>query len=195
MDFNSIQLEDILFLTYRTQKAIPKKSCPILRWFPTEPRVNKEDELGVMWINPFHPINRELLVYPILVVLIWVDGAIMKLCLDWVRLPSQYDPSLFISYAQGHTTILLVYVDDILITGSNQSFLHTCITKRLWHNSKPSRVIPRKCSFRKVLSCFSFECSFSRQPAEASLKSTYSLDTFMPSLPPVSLSPCCCSFS
>lgn len=41
---------------------------------------------------------------------------------------SQYDPSLFISYAQGHTTILLVYVDDILITGSNQSFLHTCIS-------------------------------------------------------------------
>ncbi|KAJ4753743.1 hypothetical protein LUZ62_088148 [Rhynchospora pubera] len=32
---------------------------------------------------------------------------------------SQYDPSLFISHAHNHITMVLVYVDDIIITGSN----------------------------------------------------------------------------
>lgn len=40
---------------------------------------------------------------------------------------SQYDPSLFILHSQCHITILLVYVDDILITGSNSTFITTCI--------------------------------------------------------------------
>lgn len=39
---------------------------------------------------------------------------------------SHYDPSLFIHHSQGHTTILLVYVDDLVLTGSDPSFLEAC---------------------------------------------------------------------
>ncbi|KAJ4793674.1 hypothetical protein LUZ62_044920 [Rhynchospora pubera] len=42
---------------------------------------------------------------------------------------SQYDPSLFISHHDNHLTIILVYVDDILITGSSP----TLITKYINH--------------------------------------------------------------
>jgi len=40
---------------------------------------------------------------------------------------SQYDPSLFISHQHGHITIMLVYVDDIIITGSNSQWVTSCI--------------------------------------------------------------------
>ncbi|KAJ4776116.1 hypothetical protein LUZ62_060373 [Rhynchospora pubera] len=43
--------------------------------------------------------------------------------LDFHFHESQYDPSLFISHANNHITIILVYVDDILITGSSISFI------------------------------------------------------------------------
>ena len=42
-------------------------------------------------------------------------------------LASSYDPSLFVHHSNGHTTILLVYVDDILLTGSNSAFLTSCL--------------------------------------------------------------------
>ncbi|KAJ1695555.1 hypothetical protein LUZ63_012253 [Rhynchospora breviuscula] len=42
---------------------------------------------------------------------------------------SQYDPSLFFAHNKGHTTIVLVYVDDILITGSNPQFVKSCMTQ------------------------------------------------------------------
>jgi Reverse transcriptase (RNA-dependent DNA polymerase) len=41
---------------------------------------------------------------------------------------SCYDPSLFISHSHVHTTMLLVYVDDILITGSNNTHINQCIS-------------------------------------------------------------------
>jgi Reverse transcriptase (RNA-dependent DNA polymerase) len=41
---------------------------------------------------------------------------------------SCYDPSLFISHSHVHTTILLVYVNDILITGSNNAHINQCIS-------------------------------------------------------------------
>ncbi|KAJ4816146.1 hypothetical protein LUZ62_028712 [Rhynchospora pubera] len=40
---------------------------------------------------------------------------------------SHYDPSLFISHKNGHITIILIYVDDILVTGSNQSYIVSLI--------------------------------------------------------------------
>ncbi|KAJ4760135.1 hypothetical protein LUZ62_070510 [Rhynchospora pubera] len=40
---------------------------------------------------------------------------------------SQYDPSLFISHSHNHLTIILVYVDDIIITGSNPSLVSSYI--------------------------------------------------------------------
>ncbi|KAJ3691762.1 hypothetical protein LUZ61_020926 [Rhynchospora tenuis] len=43
--------------------------------------------------------------------------------LDLGFVESQYDPSLFISTNSKHFTIILVYVDDILVTGSNPSFI------------------------------------------------------------------------
>ncbi|KAJ4817812.1 hypothetical protein LUZ62_030378 [Rhynchospora pubera] len=46
---------------------------------------------------------------------------------------SQYDPSLFISHAHNHLTMVLVYVDDILITGSNPSLISSYISHL--HNS------------------------------------------------------------
>jgi Reverse transcriptase (RNA-dependent DNA polymerase) len=41
---------------------------------------------------------------------------------------SNYDPSLFISHSHDHTTMLLIYVDDILITGNNPSHVNQCIS-------------------------------------------------------------------
>lgn len=38
------------------------------------------------------------------------------------------DSSLFIFHADGHTVLVLVYVDDILITSSDKSLITTCIT-------------------------------------------------------------------
>lgn len=35
--------------------------------------------------------------------------------------PSRYDPSLFILSSQGRTLVVLVYVDDILVTGSHNN--------------------------------------------------------------------------
>ncbi|KAJ3686759.1 hypothetical protein LUZ61_015923 [Rhynchospora tenuis] len=43
--------------------------------------------------------------------------------------PSKYDPSLFLAHCNGHTTIVLVYVDDILVTGSNQHHVNSCISQ------------------------------------------------------------------
>ncbi|XP_078164569.1 uncharacterized protein LOC144559423 [Carex rostrata] len=40
---------------------------------------------------------------------------------------SRYDPSLFIYRANGHTIVVLVYVDDIIITGSSSTLLHNAI--------------------------------------------------------------------
>ncbi|KAJ4793324.1 polyprotein [Rhynchospora pubera] len=40
---------------------------------------------------------------------------------------SHYDPSLFIAHKDGHTTLILIYVDDILVTGSNQLFISSLI--------------------------------------------------------------------
>ncbi|KAJ4753844.1 polyprotein [Rhynchospora pubera] len=48
-------------------------------------------------------------------------------------LESQYDPSLFISHAHNHLTMILVYVDDILITGTNPSLISSYISHL--HNS------------------------------------------------------------
>jgi Reverse transcriptase (RNA-dependent DNA polymerase) len=41
---------------------------------------------------------------------------------------SCYDPSLFISHSHVHTTMLLVYVNNILITGSNNTHINQCIS-------------------------------------------------------------------
>jgi Reverse transcriptase (RNA-dependent DNA polymerase) len=41
---------------------------------------------------------------------------------------SNYDPSLFISHSHDHTTMLLIYVNDILITRSNPSHVNQCIS-------------------------------------------------------------------
>jgi histone deacetylase 1/2 len=41
---------------------------------------------------------------------------------------SNYDPSLFTSRSHDHTTMILVYVDDILITGNSTSHVQQCIT-------------------------------------------------------------------
>ncbi|XP_058777060.1 uncharacterized mitochondrial protein AtMg00810-like [Vicia villosa] len=43
--------------------------------------------------------------------------------------PSKCDPSLFTYFEEGHTVYLLVYVDDIIITGSSTSLLKSIITK------------------------------------------------------------------
>jgi Reverse transcriptase (RNA-dependent DNA polymerase) len=41
---------------------------------------------------------------------------------------SCYDPSLFLSHYQGHILLLLVYVDDIVVTGSDRHQIARCIT-------------------------------------------------------------------
>lgn len=41
---------------------------------------------------------------------------------------SQHDPSLFISHAQGRIMLILVYVDDIIITGNNHEYMASCIS-------------------------------------------------------------------
>lgn len=41
---------------------------------------------------------------------------------------SQHDPSLFISTSHGHVTLILVYVDDIIITGNNNEYIRSCIS-------------------------------------------------------------------
>ncbi|KAJ1692760.1 hypothetical protein LUZ63_009458 [Rhynchospora breviuscula] len=40
---------------------------------------------------------------------------------------SHYDPSLFIAHKDGHTTLILIYVDDILVTGSNNLHISSLI--------------------------------------------------------------------
>ncbi|KAJ4778087.1 polyprotein [Rhynchospora pubera] len=42
---------------------------------------------------------------------------------------SHYDPSLFFAHCKGHTIIVLIYVDDILITGSSQHLVTSCISQ------------------------------------------------------------------
>ncbi|KAJ1698432.1 hypothetical protein LUZ63_006944 [Rhynchospora breviuscula] len=42
---------------------------------------------------------------------------------------SNYDPSLFIANHNSHTLLILVYVDDILVTGSSSSMISTCIAQ------------------------------------------------------------------
>jgi Reverse transcriptase (RNA-dependent DNA polymerase) len=41
---------------------------------------------------------------------------------------SNYDPSLFLSRNNGQLTLILVYVDDILVTGSDPTLIQQCIT-------------------------------------------------------------------
>ncbi|KAJ1700890.1 hypothetical protein LUZ63_000669 [Rhynchospora breviuscula] len=41
---------------------------------------------------------------------------------------SKFDPSLFISHCNGHTLIILVYVDDIIVTGSHEPSVSRFIT-------------------------------------------------------------------
>ncbi|KAJ4761435.1 hypothetical protein LUZ62_071810 [Rhynchospora pubera] len=41
---------------------------------------------------------------------------------------SNYDPSLFVSHHSGQTLLVLVYVDDIIITGSDSKAVHSCIS-------------------------------------------------------------------
>ncbi|KAJ4790150.1 polyprotein [Rhynchospora pubera] len=41
---------------------------------------------------------------------------------------SQYDPSLFFKISQGQHMFILIYVDDILITGSNSDQINACIS-------------------------------------------------------------------
>jgi Reverse transcriptase (RNA-dependent DNA polymerase) len=43
--------------------------------------------------------------------------------------PSNYDPSLFLSHHQGQTTLILVYVDDIIVTESNPDLVQYYITQ------------------------------------------------------------------
>ncbi|MCH82453.1 retrovirus-related Pol polyprotein from transposon TNT 1-94, partial [Trifolium medium] len=43
--------------------------------------------------------------------------------------PSKCDPSLFTLHANHHSTFLLVYVDDIIITGSSKDLIHQLIRK------------------------------------------------------------------
>jgi Reverse transcriptase (RNA-dependent DNA polymerase)/gag-polypeptide of LTR copia-type len=47
--------------------------------------------------------------------------------LEFGFVASSYDPSLFVHHSKGQTTVLLVYVDDILLTGSNSAFLTSCL--------------------------------------------------------------------
>jgi histone deacetylase 1/2 len=43
--------------------------------------------------------------------------------------PSKCDPSLFTLHANHHSTFLLVYVDDIIITGSSKVFIQQLVQK------------------------------------------------------------------
>lgn len=43
--------------------------------------------------------------------------------LDFSFVGSQYDPSLFVLTSNGHTLVVLVYVDDILVTDSNSTLM------------------------------------------------------------------------
>lgn len=43
--------------------------------------------------------------------------------LDYGFLASQYDPSLFVFHSHGKTIVLLVYVDDIVVTGSHPDLI------------------------------------------------------------------------
>jgi Reverse transcriptase (RNA-dependent DNA polymerase) len=40
---------------------------------------------------------------------------------------SSYDPSLFLSHSHDHVTLVLVYVNDIIVTGNNTDSVHDCI--------------------------------------------------------------------
>ncbi|KAJ4744580.1 polyprotein [Rhynchospora pubera] len=42
---------------------------------------------------------------------------------------SNYDPSLFVSHVAHHTILVLVYVDDIIITGSDAQVVSNCISQ------------------------------------------------------------------
>jgi Reverse transcriptase (RNA-dependent DNA polymerase) len=41
---------------------------------------------------------------------------------------SNYDPSLFISRRKGQLTLILVYVDDIIVAGSDPTLIQQCFT-------------------------------------------------------------------
>jgi Reverse transcriptase (RNA-dependent DNA polymerase) len=47
--------------------------------------------------------------------------------------PSHYDPSLFVLHHNSQTVIILIYVDDIIITGSHQPYLFDIISKLQTH--------------------------------------------------------------
>ena len=46
---------------------------------------------------------------------------------SWGFQPSIYDNSLFHSWKNGHLVLVLVYVDDILITGDSSALIHSMI--------------------------------------------------------------------
>ncbi|KAJ3698209.1 hypothetical protein LUZ61_001914 [Rhynchospora tenuis] len=49
--------------------------------------------------------------------------------IDFGFTASHYDPSLFFAHVQGQLIIVLVYVDDIIITGSDNSMISNCIAQ------------------------------------------------------------------
>lgn len=53
--------------------------------------------------------------------------------LDLGFISSHADTSLFIHHAHGHSTYLLLYVDDIILTGSSTSFLRHIINQLRLH--------------------------------------------------------------
>jgi histone deacetylase 1/2 len=58
----------------------------------------------------------------------WYDRLTQALILFGFQ-PSKCDPSLFVYNHKGVTLYVLVYVDDILLTGSSSSLLHSLISK------------------------------------------------------------------
>jgi Reverse transcriptase (RNA-dependent DNA polymerase) len=40
---------------------------------------------------------------------------------------TNYDPFLFISHSNGQTILLLIYMDDIIVTSSDVSLMNSCI--------------------------------------------------------------------
>jgi Reverse transcriptase (RNA-dependent DNA polymerase) len=54
-----------------------------------------------------------------------------KLCNTLLQMgfqSSNYDPSLFISRRKGQLTLILVYVDDIIVVGSDPTLIQQCFT-------------------------------------------------------------------
>ncbi|KAJ3705308.1 hypothetical protein LUZ61_009013 [Rhynchospora tenuis] len=48
--------------------------------------------------------------------------------LNYGFVASHYDPSLFLAHVHNHIVVVLVYVDDIVITGSDSNIVNSCIT-------------------------------------------------------------------